>query len=379
MIRKTYKYRLYPTRSQVALLEGQLAEACRLYNAALQERRDAWRINRVSVNYYTQASQLKEIRKAGDLLLANYCACQDVLQRVDKAFKAFFTRIKRKEKAGFPRFKSQTRFDSITYPKYNNGCGLLANKKLRLQGIGEIKLKLHRPVEGKIKTVTVKREAGRWYVCFSVEHEAQPSLVCNEPIGLDVGLSTFATLSDGTEIENPRYHKKSQAKLRRAQRKVSRRKKSSNRRRKAVQLLQRIHAHIRNQRTDFHHKVSFLLVNQYGLIAIEDLNIKGLAKSMLAKSILDAGWSLFINKLTYKAENAGRVLMKVDPRGTSQRCVCGADVPKTLAQRWHECQACGLSVGRDHASALEILRLGLSLRTETWPDAACVVRETIGV
>jgi putative transposase len=359
MIRKTYKYRLYPTRAQVALLEGQLSEACRLYNAALQERRDAWRINRLSLSYYDQCKQLKEIRISDDLTLANYGACQDVLMRVDRSFKAFFTRVKRGERAGFPRFKSASRFDSFTYPVYGNGCKLQEDSKLRLQGIGHIKVKLHRPVEGKIKTTAIKREAGRWYVCFSVECEAQPLPTCDNSIGVDVGLSTFATLSDGTEIENPRYHKESQAKLRRAQRKVSRRKKGSNRRRKAIQLLQCLHAHIRNQRADFHHKLSRQLVNQYGLIAIEDLNIKGLASGMLAKSVNDAGWSAFINKLMYKAEEAGRVLMKVDPRGTSQRCVCGASVPKTLKQRWHSCHACGLSVGRDYASALEILRLGL--------------------
>ena len=159
MIRKTYKYRLYPTRSQVALLEGQLSEACRLYNAALQERRDAWRINRVSLNYYSQLNQLKEIRKAGDLTLANHGVCQDVLMRVDKAFKGFFARVKRGERAGFCRFEPANRFDSLTYPVYGNGCKLQEDSKLRLQGIGHIKIKLHRAIEGKIKTTTIKREA----------------------------------------------------------------------------------------------------------------------------------------------------------------------------------------------------------------------------
>src|SRR5436853_4299151 len=145
--RITYKYRLYPSRTQIEALTAQLSEACRLYNAALQERRDAWRINRESINYYTQANQLKEIRANGDLTLANFSACQDVLRRVDKAFKAFFRRVKRKEKAGYPRFKSHSRFDSITYPAYGDGCKLV-DSKLRLQGIGLIKIKLHRSIAG---------------------------------------------------------------------------------------------------------------------------------------------------------------------------------------------------------------------------------------
>jgi putative transposase len=234
--RITYKYRLYPSRAQVAALTHQLSEACRLYNAALQERRDAWRFNRESVNYYTQAKQLKEIRANGDLGLINAQSGQDVLRRVDKTFKAFFARVKRKEKAGFPRFKSHTRFDSFTYPTYGDGCKLI-DSKLRLQGIGRLKVKLHRAIEGKIKTVTIKRECGKWYVCFSVVRESSPLPKCSEQVGIDVGLLSFATLSDGTEVENPRYYREARAKLRRVQRKVARRKKGSKRRRLADGLL----------------------------------------------------------------------------------------------------------------------------------------------
>lgn len=342
------------------MLTGQLSEACRLYNAALQERRDAWRTSRESVNYYRQAAQLKEIRAAGDLTLANFSACQDVLRRVDKTFKAFFARVKRGDRAGFPRFKSHTRFNGITYPSYGDGCKLI-NSKLRLQGVGLIKVKLHRPVEGVIKTVTVKREAGCWYVCFSVECEAKALPDRAESVGVDVGLAAFATLSDGTEIENPRWSKEAQKKLRRAQRKVARRKKGSHRRRQAVLLLQKAHALIRNQRADFHHKLSRWLVDHHGLIAVEDLNIKGLAGGMLAKSVHDAGWGMFIDKIAYKAENAGRHFFRVNPSGTSQTCTCGAHTPKDLGQRWHECSSCGLSANRDHVSAQVILNRALGL------------------
>jgi putative transposase len=310
---------------------------------------------------------LKEIRANGDLALANYSCCQDVLRRVDKAFNAFFARTGKGQKPGYPQFRPVSRYDSITFPSYGDGCKMLDNGKLRLQGVGAVKVKLHRPIEGEIKTVTVKREAGKWFAVFSVECEPKPLLASVEKAGLDVGLTAFATLSDGTEIENPRYYKEAQAKLRRAQRKVARRKRGGNNRKKDVRDLQRAHAHVRNQRTDFAHKVSRTLVVLFGLIVIENLNIKGLAAGMLAKSVNDAGWSSFIAKLAYKAEEAGRVLLKVDPRGTSQRCVCGAPNPKTLSQRWHYCEICGLSVARDHASALEILRLGLSLLGGTWP------------
>lgn len=365
-MRKSFKYRLYPTREQAESLDGQLGEACRLYNAALQERRDAWRMAGKSLNYYDQANQLKEIRAAGDLGLANYSACQDVLRRADKTFKAFFRRVKAGTKAGFPRFKSRRRFDSYTFPAYGDGCKLGDDGKLYIQGVGVLKVKLHRPVSGEIKTVTLKRECGHWYVCFSVEVATpEPMPDTGEVTGIDVGLESFVVLSDGSVIQNPRYYRKAQATLRHAQRKVARRKKGSHRRRKAVRVLQRVHQHVRNQRSDFHHQVSRQMVNKFDLIAVEDLNIKGLASGMLAKSVNDVGWGGFLSRLSYKAEEAGRQVVKVNPNGTSQRCPCGAGVPKGLSQRWHQCLACGMSVSRDHASALEILRLGLSLQALT--------------
>jgi putative transposase len=254
---------------------------------------------------------------------------------------------------------------------------MIEDSRLMLSKIGSIKIKQHRPIDGKIKTCTVKREAGYWYVFFSCEVEPALLPPSDECIGIDVGLKSFATLSDGFEVENPRHYHKAQDKLRIAQRKVSRRNKRSNRRRKAVVLLQRAHAHIRNQRSDFHHKLARLLVNQYGFIAIENLNIQGLASGMLAKSVTDAGWSSFIAKLSYKAAEAGRQLIEVDPRGTSQTCTCGHLVPKTLRDRWHECPVCGLSADRDHVSAQVIL-----YRARTGPSGrnveeviSCVSRE----
>jgi putative transposase len=365
-VRKTFKYRLYPTKKQAALLDDQLAEACRLYNAALQEHRDAWKMRKTAITYFEQARQLRDIRASGDLWLANYSSCQDVLRWVERTFTAFFRRVKEGKIAGYPRFKSVTRFHSYTFPTYGNGCKLRANKRLYIQGVGELKVKLHREVAGEIKTVTLKKTCGKWEVCFSViAPSPAPLPESGNVTGIDVGLASFAVLSDGTAIKNPRYYQTAQAKLRRVQRKVCRRKKASNRRRKAVQQLTRFHHHIKTQRSDFHHQVSRKLIQQYDLISHENLNIKGLVRSRFAKPLYDVGWASFLSKLSYKAAEAGREIVQVNPNGTSQRCICGAPVPKTLQERWHTCLSCQLSLPRDHAAALEILRLGLSLREQT--------------
>ena len=380
MLRRTFKYRVYPTRAQVEALDAQLGEACRLYNGALDERRSAWKLQRRSISYYDQANQLKAIRADGSLDLANFSACQDVLRRVDKTFMAFFARVKAGRRAGFPRFRSRHRYDTLTCPSYGDGCRLRENGRLYLQDVGEVKVKLHRPVGGRIKTVSVKREAGRWYALFSCEVEPSPLPACADAVGIDVGLTTFAVLSDGSEIANPRYARKAAAAVRRAQRRVARRKRRSNGRRKAVVLLQKAHARVANQRSDFHHKTARVLVDRFGLIAVEDLNLKGLAASMLARSIQDAGWGRFLQRLDDKAASAGRRVVRVNPNGTTQRCSgCQTTVPKSLGQRWHACPVCGLSLGRDENAAREILRLGLglSLGAPTWPGAASVAPEAV--
>jgi putative transposase len=377
-MRRTFRYRAYPNRLQSEALDAQLGEACRLYNGALQERRDAWRQARRSVSYYEQANQLKAIRADGNVGVANFSACQDVLRRVDKTFRAFFSRLKAGRKAGYPRFRSRRRYDTLTFPAYGDGCRLRPNGRLYLQGAGEIKVKLHRPVDGVIKTVSVKREAGRWYALFSCEVEPAPLPPSDEAVGIDVGLTTFAVLSDGSEIANPRYARKAAAAVRRAQRKVARRKRRSNGRRKAVVLLQKAHARVVRQRNDFHHKAARALVNCFGLIVVEGLNVKGLAGSMLARSVHDAAWGMFLARLDEKAESAARQVVRVNPNGTTQRCSgCQTVVPKTLSRRWHDCRACGLSLSRDENAAREILRLGLSRDARTWPGAASVASEAV--
>lgn len=367
---KTFRYRLYPTKAQTETLNAHLAICCELYNAALYERRDAWKLQQKVISYFDQTIQLTEIKtnrvEVGEV---NANALENVLKRVDLAFKGFFQRVKRGAKPGYPRFRSASRYDSLTFRQIGNA---LRGNKLRLSRMGSVRVKLHRPLIGDIKTLTVKREAGRWFALFVVECETQPMLFNSRAVGIDVGLRAFATMSDGTAIENPRWFQSGQAKLRRLQRRVARRRKGSQRRRKAVLLLQRFHNNIRDQRRDFHHKQSRKIVNANGLIAVENLNVKGLASGMLAKSVNDAGWSNFLFMLAYKAESAGRVFVKVDPRGTSQMCTCGAEVRKTLAERRHFCLNCGLSADRDHVSARIILGRAERLQALTSPVAECV-------
>lgn len=281
---------------------------------------------------------------------------------MDKSFKAFFQRIKRHQTPGFPRFQGKHRYDSFTYPQ----TGFSVGDKLQLSKIGNVKIKLHRELKGDIKTLSIKRENGSWYACFScvVEPDALPAL--DNSVGIDVGLESYAVLSNRERIPNPRWYRTAQAKLRRAQRKVARRmNQRSNRRRKAVALLAQIHRDIFNRRNDFQHKVSHDIIRRFQTIFVEDLNIKGLSRGILSKSVRDASWGSFLNKLAYKAEHAGRQFIQVNPRGTSQRCICGAANPKKLSNREHACPECGLVTTRDHASALEIQRLGLSLQAST--------------
>jgi putative transposase len=302
------------------------------------------------------------------------CHCaQEVLKRLDRAFQAFFQRVKRGQRPGFPRFRSSRRYDSITLPSHGDGNKLLPSGHLFVQGVGHVKIKLRRPWHGKMKTVSVKRECEHWYVCFSSETSVQPWPETEAVVGLDVGLSSFATLSDGTEMENPRLYRQAQKKLRHAQRRVARREQGSKCRLKALVLLRKIHQHIFQQRNDHDHKLARMLVNQFGKIFVEDLKIKGLSSGMLAKAVQDASWASFIAKLVYKAEEAGRQLVKIDPRGTSQRYLCGARVPKKLSDREHVCTPCGLISTRDQVSAMEIRRLGRSLPDVTKPDVRVCV------
>jgi putative transposase len=365
-VRKTYKYRLSPTPEQEQALDTVLWRCRTLYNVDLDERKTAWERCGVSLNYYHQANELPDLKAAcSEYGEVHSQVLQDVLRRLQRIFQAFFQRIQRGEKAGFPRFKGCNRYRSFTYAQYGNGA-VVDGGVLSLSKIGCIAIRLHRPIEGTPKTVTIRREADGWYVCFAcADVPIQPLPATGQETGIDMGLESFATLANGQPIFNPSYYRRAEAYLRRCQRRVARRKKGSHRRAKAVKVLARAHQHIANQRRDFHQQQAVKLVRAYDSIAYEDLRTANMVRNHhLAKSIQDAGWSQFLNILTFKAASAGKRVEVVSPAYTSQRCSgCGVLVHKGLSVRWHFCPECGTSLHHDHNAALNILRLAQQLRS----------------
>ncbi|MGB9928969.1 MAG: RNA-guided endonuclease InsQ/TnpB family protein, partial [Methanosarcina sp.] len=285
---------------------------------------------------------------------------QDITMRVDLAFQAFFRRLKSGEKAGYPRFKGKGWYDSITY--LQSGFSL-NNKFLNLSKIGDIKIKLHRPIEGNIKRLTIRRSATlKWYVSILTDTETcNPLEPSEKSVGIDVGLLSFAVISDGTFIENPKFYLKEEKNLVKTQRKHSKAEKGTPARKKSLKVLCRVHERIFNKREDFIQKLSNSLVKNYGTICFEDLNIKNMVKGPLySKGIMDAAWNKLVTYTSYKAVNAGRKVVLVNPHNTSQLCSkCGNVVEKDISERTHNCPYCGLSIDRDLNASYNILRLGL--------------------
>ena len=365
VVRKAYKYKLRPTAKQALAMAFVLRRCCELYNAALQERREAWQKSGLSITFASQSAQppaIKEIRPEYHDIHSQ--VLQDVLTRLDRAFQAFFRRIREGQTPGYPRFQDTSRYNSCTYKQFGNGA-ILDNGFLVLSKIGRIAVRWSRPLEGAVKTVTISREADGWYVCFScadVPTQALPAT--GQETGIDLGLEAFATLADGTRIFHPGWYRRAERALKTRQRCVSRRKKGSNRRRKAAQLLEKAHLKVKRQRVDFHHKTALRVVQQHDTIYHEDLQTANMLKNHhLAKSIADAGWSAFLRILAFKAAYAGKQVMAVPPAYTSQACSgCGVLVHKGLSVRWHSCPECGISLHRDHNAARNIERLGQGLR-----------------
>ncbi len=380
-MRQAFKYRLSPTRKQAQAFQWTLDRCRELYNAALQERCDAYRMCHVSLNYYDQANQLSEIKDIREEYKDIHSqVVQDVLRRVEKGMQAFYRRVKAGEKAGYPRFQGRERYESFTYPQ--GGYSLTHDHRVSLSKMSAVKVKLHRPIEGTIKTCTIKREGEHWYVVFSCEIEQigtqTPST--DDAIGIDLGLLHFATLSTGDTIENPRSYRCGEAKLRKAQEHLSRCQRGSHRRDKARKQVAKCHRKVRNQRADFLHKQSRQLVNTYAVIVFEEVQVANIsrapkpkqdengkylpngaaAKGGLNKSILDAGWGQLVSMCKSKAEEAGLVtVLTIDPKYTSQVCSgCGTVRKKELSERWHSCE-CGCELDRDHNAAINILAKGL--------------------
>lgn len=361
MHKRTFKYRLYPTKAQQTAMQKSL-DACRwVYNKALETRKIAWEERQESVSRYDTIKMIPQWNQDNPGLINAYSqSLQEVCTRVDLAFQAFFRRCKSDETPGYPRFKGFDRYDSFTYPQ--SGFTLF-EKQLKLSKIGFVKIRKHRNIEGIIRTLTICRTAtGKWYACFSCEVESKPLPEVDAIIGIDVGLESFATFSTGEKIENPRFFRKSESKLAKAQRRMSKAEKGSLDRIKQREKVAHIHEHIRNRRKDFAHKQSRNIVNEYQVIALEKLNIKQMRENGfkgIRKSIGDVAWNQFVQFTLYKAEEAGRVVIQVDPRNTSKRCSrCGQLVKKKLSDRVHSC-SCGLAIDRDHNASINILALGM--------------------
>ena len=361
-VRKTYQYKLKPTPEQERALDRTLMLCRHVYNAAVGERREAWRMRGVSVTYYQQQAELPGIKEAmPEYAEVNAQVLQDVVLRVDRAFQAFFRRMREGRTPGYPRFHGRDRYNSFTYPQVGeHGGARLDNGFLVLSKIGRIAVRWSRPIEGTPKTVTISREADGWYVCFScADVPVQPLPATGQETGIDLGIEAFATLSDGTRIFHPGWYRKAERALKTAQRRVSRRKKGSNRRRKAVTLLAKAHQTVKRQRTDFHHKTALALVQTNDTIYHENLQPANMVKNHhLAKSISDAGWGAFLIILTHKAACAGRRIIAVNPAYTSQTCSgCGVLVSKGLVRSlallpglWNE-PASGPQRGQEHRTA----------------------------
>jgi len=357
---KAYRYRLFPTKSQVSQME-QTLEICRwVYNETLAMRKNAWEQEQRHISYYESKRQIPLWKKERPELSTVYSqVLQNVTLRVDLAFKAFFRRLKSGEKPGYPRFKGKGRYDSFTYPQYGFK---LDGDRLHLSKIGDVKIVLHRPIEGTIKTLTIRRSAtGKWYACFSVEYDPTPAPQKESVVGIDVGLESFATLSNGEKIENPRFFRTDEKALAKAQRKLSKAEKGTPERKKARKIVAHVHERIANRRLNFAHQTSRKVVDRFGTIVFEDLNITNMQKNHhLAKSIADVAWNMFITITESKAEDAGSRVILVNPRNTSQICSrCGMIVAKTLSDRVHSCPHCGLVMDRDQNAAINIMRLGL--------------------
>ena len=393
-MRVAYQYRLRLSKHQATKIDDWLSMLCSQYNYLLADRFNWYEQNRSAVNacpllchlpelrdnpdYYSQKKTLPQLKKTHPWYSEIYSqVLQDVVKRVKVTFDRFLKGDSNGKRSGKPRFKSRSRYRTFTYPQMKQEClqgfGVSAQRStersrrspngnlINLPMFGKVKVILHRPLPDgfKIKTASVTKKSDGYYVTLSLEDKTVPEIKPNfnpdKITGIDVGLKDFLTTSEGETVAIPEHYRKAQKRLRVIQKRVSRRKKGSNRRQKAVRQLGKQHKKVADKRKDFNFKTANYLLSKYDVVAHEELNIKGLARTRLAKSVLDAGWSSFLSILTNKAENAGLLVVPVSAHNTSQDCSnCGKRVPKKLHIRWHDCPDCGCSKDRDHNAAINI-------------------------
>ena len=385
IIRKTYKYRIYPSKSQITNLENQFSMCRHLYNWSLAERIDAYKNNGETVTYNQQQNNLPKLKINRPWYKGVYSqVLQDVLKRLDKAYQSFFRRVKNNETPGFPKFKKRGQWNSITYTQYNNK----PDSYIKVPKLGMVKMVLHRtvPKDAKVKTLNIIKEGNKWFACFLVEekclqkqypHKLKPALL---PVGIDLGLIDLYYTSDGQFSPTPKYYRKKQKHLSRLQRKLAKAVKGTFKWKKLLRAVQKTHYRIKCMRKDFLHKQANSLLNKSSLIICEDLKISNMNrrpkpkqdengeylpngaswKLGLNKSIADTGWRMFLDFIGYKAFWQQKNIISVAPQFTSQICPdCGVKVKKSLSTRTHICE-CGCRMHRDHVAALNILRIGLN-------------------
>lgn len=367
--------RFSPTEEQQEKLNLWLAWCRQTYNSALLDKSNRYRATKKSLSRQElQKMQVQDKKKCTFLKEMPSQPLQEVYFRLEKAFEKFF-----KKESKYPQLKSSKDYCSLTFTQFGisksydkkykklrtvrRAASLGSKGSLQISSLGLIPVNWHRKLDGKVKQCIIKRQGTRWYAIFSVEKRnvLNAELDFNPTTGIDVGINKFAVLSNGEVIENPKYLRKSEKKLKRQQRRLSRRKKGSKNWKKQLMKVQQVHTKVANQRRDFLHKESYKLARAYSVICVEDLNVKNMVKSRhLAKSIADAGWGMFRQFLRYKCEKNGGLLVKVKPHFTSQDCSnCGNRVKKSLSVRTHICTKCCTVLDRDHNAALNIEKEGL--------------------
>ncbi len=360
--RKSFKYRVEANQQTIKIAEGWLFLCCDLYNACLEQRNMVYSQNKNFISSFAQMRELPSIKNEfPEYKDINSQVLVEVIQRLDRAYSAFAGRLKNGQKAGLPRFRSKKRYDSFTLKKSG---WQLDGKYLTISKVGTFKIKLSRPIEGDIKTVTIRRTStNKWLVCFSCKNVPYKILPYSDKvIGIDVGCESFLTTSDGTKVENPRFFKKSEDKLAIRKRIYSRRVKGSNRKEKSRVLVAKSYEKIYYQRRDFHFKLANQLLKYYSTIYVEKMDSWN-SHRVLNRSMRDVAWFGFFQILNGKAEEAGRLVLGVPAKGTSQLCSqCGKEVPKDLSIRIHSCPYCNLKIDRDINAALNILRVGQTLQ-----------------
>lgn len=360
------KYRVYPTAAQETFLLRTLDTCRRVYNRLLSWREAAYEVGQQTPSRYDQQKAFPHwTEDCPELRNVHSQVLQNVAVRVDLAFRAFFRRVKAGEKPGYPRYKGRGVYDSITYPQWGNGVQLVG-ECLHLSKVGQVRVKMHRPLVGTPKNCTLRRYGYKWYTCITVEVDDTPLSPSEEEVGMDVGLLSFCAFSDGSDpVPAPKFFRRDEKDLARAQRKLSKHKKGTPTRKKARKVVSRVHERVRFRRVDFVHQLARRIINRYGFIAVEKLNVQNMQGShCLAKSIADAAWGSFRTVLASKAASAAREYAEVDPRYTRQDCSgCGYRAPKNLSDRWHLCPMCGLSLDRDVNAAVNILA---SARRGVW-------------